>query len=611
MSSDSNNTQTETLKKRRRILKWFSYTVLSVLIIFFIAWSFLPANVLNLPVILERDESGEFVKVKDENKSPALTFQARAGALNSNNSISSYISTTSSNPRYFSCESIAVFLLSEHLIIKRAGEELVKNLEEENLIKRIEYYPFGHLPQSGSPATDLIITLDVNSLKTSGFLASKLEADIRFTWGSRFAEAASHYNDDLTPPHIQIYSQGDIKHNSTFKGVESSSADLSFQGEDIGNEIAKNVLKAIREHREKYLPVPELPIEYHPEYTKAPDFQFIQSLKAKHLISQHSLCIHNETYWRINGVTDPENLLKTVHKELEEIGWKGSPGDVDSQNDVFQRMTKENQVLEVFSSKDGISIPLNAEQPSEIDIYIRYQNRMSKESHQSAYQEMLNSSATYITQLIAMRKYASRTQKDELFNLVKETKPHNAEAWIFLAKYYQGKNQNKEIFNALRSAYLFSMMLIDPDNIENQIEGIAKKAKIDMKQIKGVNFDSFDALGFPEVTEKSNQSVTMDSGQSTHFIARSSKGDWKLLSVILHDKTQANNQLNYDITIMEQRNGGGKSWSRQTYDLANNQSNSRAYIEDISTRVYLSITENDLLQVTVKRLDEDGKPYQE
>ncbi|MBP86586.1 MAG: hypothetical protein CMJ64_07720 [Planctomycetaceae bacterium] len=101
-----------------------------------------PPRTPDTPLQLERGGDGALHPVSNE--APAKTglhFAGHTGKLNSRNNTSKGVATSSSTPAYFSTRSVIVMNDSDHLLLKRVGEELVAQLRNDEHIDRLDYYP--------------------------------------------------------------------------------------------------------------------------------------------------------------------------------------------------------------------------------------------------------------------------------------------------------------------------------------------------------------------------------------------------------------------------------------------------------------------------------------
>ncbi len=589
----------------RGIPRWIKISALVLLAAFIIGWNFLPAHTIDKPVLLERDDTGQLKTVKDENSQSGGALKAHAGVLEAKNNTSSTSSSSHSNPAYLTDRSIAVFNFSDHLLMNRIGAAVLEQLKKDGRFQRVEYYPAGHYPETGSLATDLFVTLDLDSLEESGVIGKKLNAKVIATLGISPARSNNSVTNHLSPPVVRFFARSEIDHQSELKGVESSAAQYEQQGANIAAEVAKNISNHLKTLREKHESLPDLSAGLYPAYAPTPEFDFLNGDglnddNVQQLTSLHGFCFQNETFWRVSNVDDAKAYLEKVYAELNEKGWKGEVGRVEETGVAHQRMNKDGQFLEVFSESRRFRQPTDPNPPTTTSLFVRYRNPMTTEARNAVYEEWLAEDNPNIDRLVALQRFGNSKQRARMIAMIKANPPNSATAWMVLAHHYQRKKDQPALLDALKNAHLLTHTMIDSSSLKSQIDTIAKKEKIDVKQIEKVDPQQFAKIGMPVVRAGSQpQSQTIDVGQTASFYVDDGKGERSVITVIFHGKLNAKTTTQFDVTVLNSFSRSGRGWSRSSFDPGHERSN----IWDIGKLqivLKMSRTDDGRLAVTIQ-----------
>lgn len=589
----------------RRIPRWIKISALALLAAFIIGWNFLPAHTIDKPVLLERDDSGQLQTVKDENSKSGGTLKAHAGVLEAKNNTSSTSSSSHSNPAYLADRSIAVFNFSDHLLMNRIGAAVLEQLKKDGSFLRVEYYPAGHYPETGSLATDLFVTLDLDSLEESGVIGKKLNAKVIATLGISPARSNNSVTNHLSPPVVRFFARSEINHQSTLVGVESSAAQYEQQGANIAAEVTKNISNHLKTLREKHESLPDLSAGLYPAYAPTPEFDFLNGDglnddDIQQLTSLHGFCFQNETFWRVSNVDDAKAYLEKIYAELNDKGWKGDAGRVEQHGYAHQRMNKDGQFLEVFSESRRFRQPTDPNPPEIVNLYVRYRNPMTTEARNAVYEQWLAEETPNIDLLVALQRFGNSKQRGRMIAMIKANPPASANAWLTLAYHYQRKKDQPALLDALRNAHLLTHTMIDSSSLKSQIDSVAKKEKIDIKEIEKVDPKQFAKIGMPVVRAGSQpQSHTIDVGQTASFYVEDNDGEWKVVSVIFHSRQKHIDGPLFDATVLESYGNGNRSTSRNK-SFASGFPSGGIHVGNLRFSSEISATDGGRLKVTIQ-----------
>ncbi|MCH7988652.1 MAG: hypothetical protein IID46_05800, partial [Planctomycetes bacterium] len=382
------------------------------------------------------------------------------------------------------------------------------------------------------------------------------------------------------------------------KGVESSAAQYVLQGKDIGGEIAKAITAKLKELRDKHDALPELPAGFYPEWRPTPDFNFLKKYKVEQLTSVHGLCFHNETFWRINAVENVDETMTSIHKQLQDNGWAGELNEMDRAGPVHLRMSKDSQVLEVFS-ESWMHRKLNkTDAPRSIDLFVRYRDPMTTDEYHDVFEELLTSQEPDDNLLLKMRRYGSSDQRRRVIELIEENPPHTAFAWIALANHYHAKNDRQATIDALRAAHHLTYAMTDYSAVQNEIRRLTKKLELSVDDIQTIDPSVFKRLGMPVLEYGSGPQVQeIGTGETAAFFARDNSGQWKVASVTLHRKYQQGSQTLYDFTVMESGPDNSRSWSRSSQNLQRPYRSTK-HVGNQQVTLEIDRTQDGLIRVT-------------
>lgn len=468
---------------------------------FAIAWWGLPADVPREPVILARDADGKLREQGSE--SGGLSFNAQLGSLNAKNQTTCVSSSGHSNPAYIAARTLIIINQADDVLMDRVGAELVESLKSELAFDRLEYYPYGHLPESGKPAPDFYLMLELESKTVSGLMNEQLEATVKALLGSTPARSHFHSFDHLTPPLVRLHAEVQVEHESTYLGVESSAAAYVLQGRDIAKQITSQLKSKLDDAREGHSPVPELPAELaEPEWSPAPDFHFLDELQAEVLTSTRRLMMHNETFWRLTIDCPTTEMFDLVKEELVANNWRVDHEETRHPRSSVMRLVLGTEDLLIFPA-DRNELPASADEtwPDHIDCFIRYRKRMSQDAVRSVIDDVLAQSEPDIGLLLVLHNRASREQRPRIISLLEQHQPGTAESWIVLANYYSILKDMEGCRRSLRMLTCLKSLLIDRGALTNQIHSLAKKHEIDRSEYSELTEDDWIATGLVKMLE--------------------------------------------------------------------------------------------------------------
>jgi hypothetical protein len=350
-----------------------------------VVWNIFPPNVPNKPIVLAREADGALREQGGE-AAGGLAFNAHFGELKSQNSTSRFSSSGHSNPAFFAARHLIIINQSDDVLMERVGAELLDQLKQLLAVDRLEYYPFGHMPELGGLAPDFYVTLELKSKEVSGLVNDNLNATVKSTLGSTLAKSSFSSFDDLTPPIVRLHAGVEVEHQSTYFGVESSSAAYILQGRDIAKQIAAQLKTKFDAARGDHGALPEMPTELaNPEYSPIPEFKFLDQLGAKVVTSAHRLMTPNETFWRLTTDNTTDELFGVIKSELADSEWRLDREETSFPRSAILRFVDRPRVLMIFpSDRDQLPRTADEPQPEHVDYFVHYRDRVSSDVLESA-----------------------------------------------------------------------------------------------------------------------------------------------------------------------------------------------------------------------------------
>lgn len=468
----------------------------------FVVWNIFPPDVPTEPIVLAREADGT-LREQGVGGTDGLAFNAHLGELKSQNSTSCVSSSGHSNPAFFAARHLIIINQSDDVLMERVGAELLDQLKQALVVDRLEYYPFGHMPELGGLAPDFYLTLELKSKEVSGVLNDHLNATVKSTLGSTLARSSFSSFDDLTPPIVRLHADVEVKHQSTYFGVESSSAAYTLQGRDIAKQIATQLKSKFDEARGDHGALPEMPTELAiPKYSPVPEFEFLDQLGAKVVTSTHRLMTTNETFWRLTTDKTSDKLFSVIKSKFANSEWRIDHEETRFPRSAILRLVDRPRVLMIFPA-DRNELPRTADepQPGHVDYFVHYRERVSSDVLESAIEQVLEQPKPDVDFLVAFHGRGSSSQRGRIISLLEKESPGTIVIWSKLADHYSSRKDIEGCRRALRMLTCLKHLSSDGNSIDNKIRDIAKKQKIDKSEFESPTRDDWLALGLVEISD--------------------------------------------------------------------------------------------------------------
>lgn len=553
-------TVTDTAKPRflSRIPRRIRIVTLVVACGGFVVWNIFPPDIPRKPIVLAREADGT-LREQDGNDAGGLAFNAHLGELKSSNETFTTSSSGHSNPAFFAARHLIIINQADDVLMERVGVELLDQLKQLLAVDRLEYYPFGHTPELGGLSPDFYVSLDLKSKAVSGLVNDKLDATVKAKLGSSLARSSFRSFDDLTPPIVHLHADVEVRHRSTYFGVESSAAAYVLQGRDIAKQIASQLKAKFDEARGDHDALPEMPTELaNPEYSPIPKFEFLEPLGAKVVTSAHRLMTPNETFWRLTTDKTTDELFGVIKSELADSGWWLDHEETSFPQSAILRFVDRPRVLMIFPA-DRDELPRTADEtrPVHVDYFVHYRERVSNDVLESAIGQVLEQPKPDVNFLVAFHGRGSSNQRGRIISLLEEESPGTTAIWSKLADHYSSRKDIEGCRRALRMLTCLKHLSSNGSSIENKIRNIAKKQKIEKSEFESPTRDDWLTLGLVEITEDGlPESIEFGFGTCVGFFDIGEDGKVWVYSIVINDTGMS--QLE---AVRMKCSGGSRSWS--------------------------------------------------
>ncbi|MFM9962223.1 MAG: hypothetical protein ACKV2Q_13495 [Planctomycetaceae bacterium] len=536
-----------------------------VCVLFLAMWNLLPPDVVREPVVLGRGGDGALHEVPPKPQGNRLHFNAHAGVLKSQNNTFTTSAESHSDPAFLEDRRLMILNLSDHVLLERIGTELLELFKADNHFDRLAYFPLGHLPEVGSEAPGLELSIDLASFEESGLAGHSLKTTVTATLGSSLASSNYSVHDHLSPPIVRQNATISVEHQSSLAGIESSSAKYSLQGKDIAKQIANAVSGKLTPLREKHQAMPKLPASLHPEFVAAPEFEFLKRLKAARQTSFHGVMLHNETFWKFSSSEDVEPLLISIRDELKQSGWRIEHLETMQKQSAHLRAEKESAILEVFlAGRRSFQPPETVEPSGPTKFQVRYLHRMAAKEFETVVQELLLAPKPDVELLLVLRRFGSPEQQQQILALIEQHPPRSIDAWLLLAEAAAGRKEVEACRRALVRAKLLTRTVTKPEGYDQRIQSLASQQEIELATLIAIDRNALKELGIIELVEGAAPStIEVAANSAVSFFVDNAKDDVTVQTIRIASNTIA--RPNSPVTVaFVSASANSRSWSTQT-----------------------------------------------
>jgi hypothetical protein len=503
--------------------------VLLFVAVFCVLWFGISPRVPKAPVQLVRGEDGQMLPAGASDRPGGLSFEVQARKIAASSTSTSGSRTSRSGDSGFACGRVLIVNHSDHLLMARVGQELLERLKPVAFIRQIDYYPAGFTPERAKIAPDVTVTLDLASLKESGWPVSHaVEATFRVRAGNGPPDCSYSSIDHLTPPVLGFDWTYTLTHKSTTTGVGSSGAEYKQVAEDVAKQIGESLTKEFKERREKEGTLPELPPAFYPPYRDAPALPLAEFGKLELVTSWHGLMNHNETLWRLTIDRPAGEVLAKIGRRLASADWKGSlPSGPEERS--YLPLSKGEATLIVYVPSPAIRSA--DDPPTEPVLNIHYVDRMTQEELRAAIDGLIDDNA--LTDVLTC--FEHQWSEDQCRRVLKtlESRPaRTPRAALALVNVYHRLKQNDKARRELLRACALLRTVAQYSDLESRARSLAKELGDEKLVEKPIEVPTLKELGFIELKPGAQvppQEIGLE--EPVHFYIKKADGKVKTLSL--------------------------------------------------------------------------------
>ncbi len=396
------------------------------------------------PVILRNDGRRGCRPVLSDRRGlcPVPWGQAHLALVKAKNGVQTFGSTSAESDDRASLRSIVLICQSPHLLLDCAARQFQKALIALADVEKVEYYPYGTLPEPGGTLPDIFIAVDMLELREKAFLCNRrLGAVIQWQVSNMLFPGPAQANYANVPPTARFYMESRLDHNSTMMGIESPRSLYKVEADGIAAEMVKSVSKQFANLLDKYGQMPPVPAALYGTYREPPDFSFLKDNKAERLISASGLFRDNLSIWRFAEQRRTDEALTAYRDQLQAAGW----GSETFAKDYLQ-MQKENEYIYVFRDrrKDlpaGAAESGESDKPASSTMIAHYESYFTGERIQKAMDALL-AGETQTRTLLAFEWCLRTPEQAERLRAAIEAGPVGTlDGFLALGRYWADRGQ--------------------------------------------------------------------------------------------------------------------------------------------------------------------------
>ncbi|MEJ2703332.1 MAG: hypothetical protein P8Z79_12905 [Sedimentisphaerales bacterium] len=459
----------------------------------------------------QKNEATVLYAGQDKDKEKGLNFHAQAGVLESNNSLSTGTSSTTSGNAKLVAGSIIIRNESHHVLIDKACRFMQAKLVELPYVEKVEYWPSGVEMSDPLNRADIVIAVDAHKITEGGFgINRKLQAEISCYAGTEPVETFHHTHYHNSPPRINFSMNNNLTHNSLFKGFESSKAKYEQQSKDIGQQLVGAITKQFEKWIEKYGLMPELPEYMYGREGNEVEFDFLKDRNA--LLLHHSGGLLNNFYtvWSYEDERPNVEAFRDVCEILREQGWAGGYGGKESGKRNEHKiesftMSKGDDHIQIFrmrGRKDSGGI-INGDDESlekKLPIIVEYQSLFTNEQIDDVLGKLFASEADLDTKLIFENYSFDKGVKQLLLDSVRSQSIKTMDGYLMVGRYYAHEDETAKATEALMMARALGRAEQDHGPSSNEIRKLAKKIGDESLAKVAIGIEHYKRAGFIDLS---------------------------------------------------------------------------------------------------------------
>lgn len=505
---------------------------------------------------------------QEKEKEKGFDFQAQAGVLQANNSLSTSTGSSTSGNAKFIAESIVIRSESDHILIDKVCRFMQEKIVELPYVERVEYWPSGVEMNDPLSRADIIIVLDARKIAGGGFgIDQKLEADISCYMGTEPVEKSHHSYYTNSPPVIRFSMNSHLRHSSHFKGIESGRAKYKQQSENIGQQFVEAIKKQFDKWVEGHGLLPELPEYMYGREVVDVEFEFLKERNAKRIHHSGGLLTNYDAVWSYEDQRTNDEVFKEVRDILREQGWTGG-NQLDTESKHKREsftMSKGDDHMQIFRKRGrkdsgGILYGDSESLEKKLPIIVEYLSLFTDEQINDILGKFFASDADLDTKLMFEHFGSDESVKQLLFDSVESQQVKTMDGYLLIGRYYAKKDQMTKATEALMMARALGRADREHNPASNEIKELVKKIGDESLAKADIGIEYYQRAGFVDISTLGDGVVYergLDEPLMFYTVLAQKEGDKKtnIQTVVIRISRLTNTEDHYEVEkITKQRN---------------------------------------------------------
>ena len=421
-------------------------------------------------------------------------LSAHLAVIRSRENFNSSHSSSHSDQSTVAARNISIFTETSHPLIDSVARKLQANLLSSPYIDKVTYYPYKTELPSGQILPDVLIRLDIDSLKEFAYpFGRNLSTNIITTITNN--AYSNSYTGREGPPLVQFNFNGTLEHKSTLNGRTTRSAKYKLQSEKIAQQIHQQFNGHLNQMIEKYGLAPEMPQCLYGTYHQPPVLAIIDPQNSQTLLSGYGLMTNNQTAWRFTDDRKTVDILKDCFEQLTASGWKGPKEFNPKRHDLS--FEKDNASLRIYRQRRPRSNTLSQTEMKP-PMIVHYTSRFTDEQYSQAAEKLLLTQLDYQSLFSFKNVFRNANRQDRWFQLIEQFPPTSTEQYLYLAERYLQRDPEKAKTNLIHAR----VMEYADDKFgshKQEIKRLAKKLGDESLAETSIAPEVFTRLGFIDI----------------------------------------------------------------------------------------------------------------
>ncbi|MDF7808931.1 hypothetical protein P4E94_15905 [Pontiellaceae bacterium B12219] len=389
------------------------------------------------------------------------------GSINANDRTTTGSTMSGAGTAFFSAEHVVVMVRTDHRVARRIGRALAKQLEGLGFIKRVDLLMPGEYPESGQPAPNFFVVLEMPSFSARGLLIAgrKVKATVNVNLSRDPAYSNNSYRDRNTAPFAHVSMHSSLEHESVSRGYETAAARYQLVIDDISGQIGGTVVKTLSDWYGTYHAPGVLPAGFMPAYVPPPDdLPLPEHTALEPVFTGHDVMVRNRTDWLMECTIASFEVLQDVHAQLLEDDWRVEPEILQPADfGSFFVARKGSAVFEGFEDPASFGIH---ETDKPMRLVFRYENRLEREFVLSALDDMIADPDLPPETGLAFMSCMNADQRTRLLESWMDRPVLPFQARLAVVRELEHTGRKKEALARLQTLYAAALLAADGETDE-------------------------------------------------------------------------------------------------------------------------------------------------